>query len=100
MGLLENVYLLAGITPLKSALMAMHMQKNVPGMEVPDEIIVRLKGTPAEREAEEGIRIACEQIEELKQTPGISGVHLMAIEWEHRLPEIAEQAKMLPRPKV
>lgn len=100
MGLLENVYLLAGITPLKSVGMALHMQKEVPGMEVPDEIIRRLKSVPAERESEEGIRIACEQIEALKQMPGVSGIHLMAIEWEHRVPEIAERAKMLPRPKV
>jgi len=27
-------------------------------------------------------------------------VHLMAIEWEHKVPEIAEQAKVLPRPQV
>ena len=100
MGLLENVYLLAGITPLKSVRMALHMQKEVPGMEVPDEIISRLRGVPAERVAEEGITIACEQIEEFKQTPGVAGVHLMAIEWEHRVPEIAERAGMLPRPKV
>jgi len=100
MGLLENVYLLAGITPLKSVGMALHMQKEVPGMEIPDEIIRRLKNVPAGREAEEGIRIACEQIEALKKMPGVSGIHLMAIEWEHRVPEIAENAKMLPRPKV
>ncbi len=100
MGLLEQVYLLAGITPLKSVSMALHMQQEVPGMEVPDGIIRRLRSVPADRAADEGIRIACEQIEELKRMSGISGVHLMAIEWEHRVPEIAERAKMLPRPKV
>lgn len=100
MGLLEKVYLLAGITPLKSVSMALHMQKEVPGMEVPDEIIHRLKSVPADGQAEEGIRIACEQIEVLKQTTGIAGVHLMTIGWEHRVPEIAERAKMLPRPRV
>jgi methylenetetrahydrofolate reductase (NADPH) len=99
-GLLDQIHLLAGITPLKSAGMALHMQNNVPGMEVPDEIIRRIKSVPADRQAEEGIRIACEQIETLKETPGISGIHLMAIEWEHKVPEIAERAKMLPRPKV
>jgi len=100
MGLLEQAHLLAGITPLKSAGMALHMQKNVPGMEVPDEIIRRLEGVPADLQAEEGIRIACEQIEVLKETPGIAGIHLMAIGWEHKVPEIAERARMLPRPKV
>ena len=50
--------------------------------------------------AEEGIKIACEQIEELKEMKGIAGVHLMAIEWERKVPEIVERAGMLPRPTV
>ena len=50
--------------------------------------------------AEEGIQIACEQIEEFKEMQGVHGVHLMAIEWEHKVPEIAEKAKVLPRPEV
>ncbi len=48
----------------------------------------------------EGIKIACEQIEEFKEMKGVAGVHLMAIEWEHMVPEIAEKAGVLPRPKV
>jgi methylenetetrahydrofolate reductase (NADPH) len=100
MGLLEKAYLLAGITPLKSVGMARYMQNKVPGMEVPDEIVDRLRGVPKDKQAEEGIRIACEQIAILKEMKGIAGVHLMAIEWEYKVPEIAERAKMLPRPKV
>jgi methylenetetrahydrofolate reductase (NADPH) len=50
--------------------------------------------------AEEGIKITLEQIEEFKEMKGIAGIHLMAIEWEHRVPEIAERAGLLPRPKV
>ncbi|MFC1883818.1 methylenetetrahydrofolate reductase [Thermodesulfobacteriota bacterium] len=100
MGLLEKAYLLAGITPLKSVPMARYMQKKVPGMEVPDEIVDRLQSVPKKDQAEEGIRIACEQIAILKEMKGIAGIHLMAIEWEHKVPEIAERAKLLPRPKV
>jgi len=44
--------------------------------------------------------MACEQIEEFKEMKGVAGVHLMAIEWEHRVPEIAELAGVLPRPQV
>jgi methylenetetrahydrofolate reductase (NADPH) len=51
---------------------------------------------PKGKVAEEGIKIACEQIEEFKEMKGVHGVHLMAIEWEHKVPEIAEQAKVLP----
>ena len=50
--------------------------------------------------AEEGIKFALEQIEEFKEMEGIAGVHLMAIEWEHRVPEIAKRANVLPRPEV
>jgi len=100
MGLTEKVYILAGVTPMKGLGMARYMKNNVPGMDVPDEIINRLKGVDKKKQADEGIKIACEQIEEFKEMKGIAGVHLMAIEWEHRVPEIAELAKVLPRPKV
>jgi methylenetetrahydrofolate reductase (NADPH) len=98
MGLTEQCYLLAGVTPMKSVGMAKYMKTKVPGMDVPDEIIKRLQGVEKAKVADEGIRIACEQIEEFKEMKGVAGVHLMAIEWEHRVPEIAERAGMLPRP--
>jgi len=100
MGLTEKAYILAGVTPMKSVGMARYMKNNVPGMDVPEEIIQRLQGAGKGKVAEEGIKIACEQIEEFKQMKGVSGVHLMAIEWEHRVPEITERAGVLPRPKV
>jgi methylenetetrahydrofolate reductase (NADPH) len=99
-GLHEKCYILAGITPMKSLGMARYMATKVPGMDVPDSLIERLKGAGKGKVAEEGIRFALEQIEELKEMPGVSGIHLMAIEWEHRVPEIAERAGMLPRPQV
>ena len=100
MGLTEKVYILAGVTPMKSVGMAKYMKSKVPGMDVPDEIIARLQGAEKGKVAEEGIKIACEQIEEFKELNGVHGVHLMAIEWEHKVPEIAERAKVLPRPTV
>ena len=100
MGLTEKVYILAGVTPMKGLGMARYMKNNVPGMDVPDETINRLKGVDKKKQADEGIKMACEQIEEFKEMKGVAGVHLMAIEWEHKVPEIAELAKVLPRPKV
>jgi methylenetetrahydrofolate reductase (NADPH) len=76
------------------------MAKMVPGMDVPEPLIQRLRGAGKGKVAEEGIKFAVEQIEEFKGMKGIAGVHLMAIEWEQRVPEIAERAKVLPRPKV
>jgi methylenetetrahydrofolate reductase (NADPH) len=100
MGLHEKCYILAGITPMKTVGMAQYMAKSVPGMDVPESLIKRLKGVEKGKAAEEGIKFALEQIEEFKEMEGVAGVHLMAIEWEHRVPEIAERAGVLPRPKV
>ncbi|SMC37191.1 5,10-methylenetetrahydrofolate reductase (ferredoxin) [Desulfocicer vacuolatum DSM 3385] len=100
MGLTDKVHILAGVTPMKSIGMARYMQKKVPGMDVPEELIKRLQGVDKKNVADEGIKIACEQIEEFKEMKGVAGVHLMAIEWEHKVPEIAERAGVLPRPEV
>ncbi len=99
MGLHEKCYILAGVTPMKSLGMARYIASQVPGMDVPDSLIDRLKGAGKGKVAEEGIKFALEQIEEFKEMEGVAGVHLMAIEWEHRVPEIAERAGVLPRPK-
>lgn len=100
MGLTDKVFILPGVTPMKSIGMAKYMKAKVPGMDVPDDIIKRLQGVDKKKVADEGIKIACEQIEEFKTMKGVAGVHLMPIEWEHMVPEIAERAGMLPRPKV
>jgi methylenetetrahydrofolate reductase (NADH) len=100
MGLTEKAYLLAGVTPMKSAGMAKYMARSVPGMDVPPELIKRIEGAGKGKMAEEGIKFAIEQIQEFKEMEGVAGVHLMAIEWEHKVPEIAERAGMLPRPKI
>ncbi|MDR1086346.1 MAG: methylenetetrahydrofolate reductase [Deltaproteobacteria bacterium] len=100
MGLTEKCYFMAGITPFKNLGMARYMQKNVPGILVPDEFINRLKGVDKAKQAEEGMKIAAEQIEEFKSMPGIRGVHLMLIEWEHMVPEFVKMCKLTPRPSL
>ena len=100
-GLTEKCALLAGITPLKSVGMAKYMAKFVPGMYVPEEHIKRLQGVDKKEQGNEGIKIAIEMIQEIRETmPGVKGVHVMAIEWEHRAKEIVEGAGLLPRPVV
>jgi methylenetetrahydrofolate reductase (NADPH) len=99
-GLHEKIHILAGVTPLKSVGMARYMKDKVAGMEIPDEIIERMKKAGKEKAKEEGLRICVEQIQRLKQIPGVHGIHLMAIEWEEVVHEIVEKAGLLPRPKV
>ncbi len=94
------MYVLAGITPLKGVAMAKYMANKVAGMEVPDELIKRLAGIPKEKQADEGIKIAVETIQRVRAIPGVAGIHLMAIEWEHKVPEILEAAGLDKRPSV
>ena len=97
-GLDGKVAILGGVTPLKSARMAEYMAKNVAGMDIPAEVIDRMKAVPAKEQRQEGIRIAVETIRALTQIKGVRGVHIMAIEWEEAVPELVEKAGLLPRP--
>lgn len=93
-GLDKEVYILAGITPLKSTGMANYIKNNVAGMDVPDELIERIKSVPKEKQREEGIKISVETIEQIKEIKGISGIHIMAIEWEEVVPSIVQMANL------
>lgn len=100
-GLHKEIKILAGLTPLKGVGAAKYMQKFVPGMDVPQEIVDRMagveKGAPAQAE---GKKLAVEMIKEIAEIEGVAGVHLMAVEWEVAVPEIVEMAGLMPRPAV
>ena len=100
MGLAEKCAILAGITPLKSLGMARYMSKFVPGMDVPEDLIERVKAAPKKEQGKEGLKIAVEMIQEMKEIPGVAGVHLMLIEWEEHVPELVKDAGLTPRPEV
>ncbi len=96
----KKVYILAGVTPLKSAGMAKYMKNRVPGMDVPDEVVKRMSGIPKDKQPREGIKICIETIQRLKECEGVAGFHIMAIEWEEIVPEIVERSGLYPRPKL
>ena len=95
-GLDKQVHILAGVIPIKSVGMARYMRDNVSGISVPDEIVTRLE--EAKDVKEEGVKIALEIIEQLKEIDGIHGIHIMAVAWEDIVPVIVERAGLLPRP--
>jgi methylenetetrahydrofolate reductase (NADPH) len=80
MGLTEKAYILIGVGVLPSARTASWMRENVPGVHIPDDIIKRLKG--AEKPLREGRQICIEHMQQLKETAGVSGVHVMAYRQE------------------
>ncbi len=89
-----HIPVLAGVIPLKSAGMARFMNKNVAGVFVPEELINKM--AEAEDKTKTGIDIAVNIIKELKDI--CQGIHIMAIGWEKKVPEIVERAGLLPRP--
>ncbi|MFC1958193.1 methylenetetrahydrofolate reductase [Chloroflexota bacterium] len=95
-GLDKKVHILAGMIPVKSAGMARYMRDNVPGVNVPDEIVARMED--AKDAKEEGLKISLEIIEQIKDVPGVHGIHIMAVGWEDIVPTIVEKAGLLPRP--
>ena len=99
-GLHERTAILAGIIVPKSAGMLKYMNKSVSGVSVPDEIIQRFEGKKGAAAHAEGIRVTAELVQQARETEGVRGVHIMAIEWEEKMPEIVQAAGLLPRPKV
>ena len=95
-GLDKQVHILAGVIPVRSVGMARYMRDYVPGIAVPNEIVTRMEG--AKNAKEEGLKIALETIEQIKEMSGVHGVHIMAVGWEDIVPQIVERAGLLPRP--
>ena len=99
-GLHEKVKILAGVAPIKSVGAARYMQTRIPGMDVPDAVVERLRGVPKEEVSREGIKLCVDIINQVREIKGVAGIHLMAIEWEEVVPEIVERVGLLPRPQV
>lgn len=108
MGLHERTAILAGIIVPKTLGMLKYMNSSVAGVNVPESLMKRMerarlsaggdKKQASKNQAEEGIRIAVELIQQVREIPGVKGVHIQAIEWERRVPEILQKAGLLPRP--
>ncbi len=96
LGLHERVFILVGVGPLKSAKTAEWMRSHVPGVHIPDEVVERLK----KGNRDEGKRLCVEIIQQMHETPGVSGVHVMAYRQEELVAEIIEEAGLLPRRRV
>lgn len=111
LGLHEKVFILAGVGPIKTAGAARYMRDKVPGMDVPNEIVERMeravadipkedKKARAEAWKREGIQICVDIIRQVREIPGVAGIHIMSIEWEEAVPEIVRAAGLYPRPAV
>jgi len=93
LGLLEQVFILAGIGPPASAKAARWMRSHVPGVHIPDKIIHRLEG--ARNQKKEGLNICIDLIQQLQEIDGVHGVHIMAYRQEESVAEIVAASGVL-----
>jgi methylenetetrahydrofolate reductase (NADPH) len=96
LGLAGRCHILAGVGPVRSLRALDHMHTGVPGLHIPGEVDRRLRSVAADRVAEEGVRICAETIEQIREIPGVSGVHIMAPGYEHGIPAILDRAGLAP----
>ena len=89
----EQVFILAGTGPLASARSAEWIRRNVPGIRIPEAVIRRLKG--AQNQQREGMDICIDMIRQVREIPGVRGVHIMAHRQERRVAEIVERSGVL-----
>jgi methylenetetrahydrofolate reductase (NADPH) len=95
---LDKVYILIGIAPMKSLKMAV-MLSEVPGVYVPEKIMKRMdEANVAGKAQEEGMQIALELITKIRtyHGQGIHGIHLMPVGWDEVVPRIVTEAGLMP----
>jgi len=97
-GLDKQAHIMAGIIPMKSVGMARYMRDSVSGVSVPDDLVKRME--EAKNAKDEGVKIALEVIQQMRDIPGIHGVHIMAVGWEEVVPELVSKAGLMPRVAV
>jgi methylenetetrahydrofolate reductase (NADPH) len=93
LGLLDKVYILIGVGPLRSAKAAEWMRTHVPGIHIPDAIVQRMAG--AQNQAQEGRKLCIELIQEIRDIKGVSGVHVMAYRQEESVAEVIQGSGVL-----
>lgn len=93
--ILDKVYILAGISPLKSYKMASYMHNEVPGVTIPEHMRKRMEQA-GDGAQQVGFEMALELVENIRKYKEISGLHLMPVAWEEVIPELITAAGLLP----
>ncbi|MCP8940215.1 methylenetetrahydrofolate reductase [Alsobacter sp. SYSU M60028] len=93
LGLHEKCFILVGVGPLASARTAKWMRANVAGVHIPDPVIARLEGAADQKR--EGKRLCIDIIQEVREIPGVAGIHVMAYRQEEYVSEIVHESGVL-----
>lgn len=93
----RQVFILAGVMPVRSVKALLYMKESVPGMSIADEYIKRMES--AQDPKEEGVAMCVDIMKRLREIPGVKGLHIMPVMWESITPRLVEEAGLLPRPQ-
>ena len=93
--MLNKVYILIGIAPLKSYKIAQYLHNKVPGVTLPENIMNRMEKA-GESAPEEGVQIALELIDKIKRKQGVNGIHIMTLGWESIVQRIVTESGLYP----
>lgn len=96
-GILERAAVIIGVAPLRSAKQARFLNEKVPGVSVPEALILALEEAGPQAPAE-GARQAVEVVRRLREVPDIAGVHVMGMGHEEAVRTVVDGAGLLPRP--
>jgi methylenetetrahydrofolate reductase (NADPH) len=94
LGLLDHAWVLGGVFIPRSARAVRYLRDQVPGIDIPSDVLDRIEGVPAERQADEGVRMALELVEQIRTIPGIAGVHLMSIRNVQAILRVIDEAHL------
>lgn len=92
---LDKVYILVGVTPLRSYRMAVYLNEKIPGITLPRSIFDRMEKA-GNKAPEEGVQISLEIIEKIKGKRGVNGLHLMTLGWESIVERILRDSGLFP----
>jgi len=92
--ILDKIYILIGIAPLKSFKVAEYLHTKVPGVNLPSNILSRMEKA-GEDAPEEGTQIALELIESIKKKKGVNGIHIMSLGWESVVQRIVTDSELI-----
>jgi methylenetetrahydrofolate reductase (NADPH) len=87
LGLDKRCYIIAGVGPIRS-LKALELLKALPGVFMPSETERRIRQAPEERREAEAMALCAETIQELREIPGVNGIHVVASGWDDFIPEV------------
>jgi methylenetetrahydrofolate reductase (NADPH) len=94
--ILDKVYIMIGIAPLKGYKVAEYLHTKVPGVTLPEKILNRLMRA-GESAPEEGVQITLEIIDSVKHKQGVNGIHIMTLGWEAIVERVVKESGLVDK---